>query len=610
MADQISEDTLITLFDSIPKAFVQETVKVYGDANSAMEFLLQNGHDQAALDNLRQTLQPAGDATSADEPIAMMMAMGFSEDQCKQALKATRDNADMAVALLLGDTGGRGGRGVRALFGGDDDDDSESEVRELPKPKKQKPNKSGTSSSSSSSSWSQQPPVQPQPIGFGAPGLSFGGFGGVDGGALGGAAVAVPQTQGKGKKGKKRPHPDTPAATIIPQTFSFGSGPSFGFGGFGFGFGSEDIIPTKRKKPSAPLVSHEELVKIVDAAQHSVHAVLEQLTDNKGAPPDIPDEQLQQLTSLYDEIIDKFNCKHYWDKYGSHRSDGQLVLLGAGDPVPNYYANVVDGSIWRRKVLSLAGLRNLVLYGREIFSELKASLFVSDPNAYGRAAGIHKMRNLTGNTVDLDTVVLRCSDGTVLKTINERNKAHGGKQYGSGDEFGESEEAKEIALNTAKPLLDGFIKDFKLTKAQTKSRKIDLPNNFSKFKMHVASGSGDRGKWAVWQYVNQGVNTFHANVPNMHDVVGALLLAPFAAARAYLLCRNDEKMLEDFFENAISDSCFNQKWKALEEFNLELDSRDTIKRLLNDIQAKHQDVFTNEFFNNDDENNTNEIAEM
>eukprot|EP01006_Ploeotia_vitrea_P029852 TRINITY_DN62304_c0_g1_i4.p1 TRINITY_DN62304_c0_g1~~TRINITY_DN62304_c0_g1_i4.p1 ORF type:complete len:499 (-),score=56.07 TRINITY_DN62304_c0_g1_i4:31-1527(-) len=498
MADQISEDTLITLFDSIPKAFVQETVKVYGDANSAMEFLLQNGHDQAALDNLRQTLQPAGDATSADEPIAMMMAMGFSEDQCKQALKATRDNADMAVALLLGDTGGRGGRGVRALFGGDDDDDSES----------------------------------------------------------------------------------------------------------------EDIIPTKRKKPSAPLVSHEELVKIVDAAQHSVHAVLEQLTDNKGAPPDIPDEQLQQLTSLYDEIIDKFNCKHYWDKYGSHRSDGQLVLLGAGDPVPNYYANVVDGSIWRRKVLSLAGLRNLVLYGREIFSELKASLFVSDPNAYGRAAGIHKMRNLTGNTVDLDTVVLRCSDGTVLKTINERNKAHGGKQYGSGDEFGESEEAKEIALNTAKPLLDGFIKDFKLTKAQTKSRKIDLPNNFSKFKMHVASGSGDRGKWAVWQYVNQGVNTFHANVPNMHDVVGALLLAPFAAARAYLLCRNDEKMLEDFFENAISDSCFNQKWKALEEFNLELDSRDTIKRLLNDIQAKHQDVFTNEFFNNDDENNTNEIAEM
>ena len=88
-----------------------------------------------------------------------------------------------------------------------------------------------------------------------------------------------------------------------------------------------------------------------------------------------------------------------------------------------------------------------------------------------------------------------------------------------------------------------------------------------------------RGKWPLWQYINAGVNTMHVNVPNMADVIGALLRAPFAALRAYLLCKDSPEELARFYEDGISDSCFNGKWRALEEFNVGLDKQATLLKL-------------------------------
>ena len=92
-------------------------------------------------------------------------------------------------------------------------------------------------------------------------------------------------------------------------------------------------------------------------------------------------------------------------------------------------------------------------------------------------------------------------------------------------------------------------------------------------KIPVAHDNSSRGKWPLWQYINAGVNTMHVNVPNMADIIGALLRAPFAALRAYLRCKDLPEELARFYEDGISDSCFNGKWKALEEFNAGLDKQ-------------------------------------
>uniref|UniRef100_A0A6T2BPM8 CUE domain-containing protein n=1 Tax=Eutreptiella gymnastica TaxID=73025 RepID=A0A6T2BPM8_9EUGL len=369
-------------------------------------------------------------------------------------------------------------------------------------------------------------------------------------------------------------------------------------------------VPPRAPRPRAvELLDDGALMRIVERAEGAVREMELQIAEQKAEPPAISAEDQQQLVALYDDMIERFDVREYQQKHGMQPYESTVCALEAGQLVPVYFANVQYNSIFYRKALSMAGLRNLILCGREIFAELKAQLFASDPSKYTGAGGLNRMKRMTGNMVDLDTVVLRCNDPTTLETINKMNKAKGNRVYANVQEFAHSRQAAEMAVAAALPLLEGFVKEFGLTKAQQKTRRVQT-SQVDAGKIPVAHDNSSRGKWPLWQYINAGVNTMHVNVPNMADIIGALLRAPFAALRAYLRCKDLPEELARFYEDGISDSCFNGKWKALEEFNAGLDKQGSITQILADLQAKHQSVFTAQFFDADDRKHTKEIREM
>ena len=147
--------------------------------------------------------------------------------------------------------------------------------------------------------------------------------------------------------------------------------------------------------------------------------------------------------------------------------------------------------------------------------------------------------------------------------------------------------------------------------------------------MPYRSSNADRGNihcgvHQLWQ------DLFHANVPHMPDVVGALLRAPLKCIELYSLMftcalgpppptardRNEPcalstetiQMLLEFFDQCVSDSCFNGKWKAIEEFEGMLQHKGTIADVLQRLQREHQHRFTAEFFDSDDEAHSKEAA--
>eukprot|EP00668_Euglena_longa_P034842 GGOE01044728.1.p1 GENE.GGOE01044728.1~~GGOE01044728.1.p1 ORF type:complete len:533 (-),score=165.56 GGOE01044728.1:178-1776(-) len=390
-----------------------------------------------------------------------------------------------------------------------------------------------------------------------------------------GPAPAKPPSAGKGKKAraKSRSHP-------------MANG------------GPESASSSSASQPRVPLPPTEVLLQALQRYTDAVGEMAKHPTQLQAAPRPIAGEDQALLVAVYDEMIDCFNKSGYHRKYGCHSAETALTGIQAGQPVPSYYANVQQGSIYARKLLSLLGLRNLILHGPAIFHEFREQLFASDPSKYPPQTGLHKMRYYTGNTVDLDTVVLRCNDSAALKVINELNKADG-------------KPAVQIAVDTTTQLVAGFIDDFKLSKTQQKQRRVD-PNQINPNKIPVAQDNSSRGLWPLWRYINvsAGVDTFHANVPCMAEVTGALLKAPMAAVRAYLQCRDDPQCLAAFYEEGISDTCFNGKWKALEAFNDALDKRGSINAILADLQAANQQLFTEAFFAADDDESQNEVREM
>lgn len=288
--------------------------------------------------------------------------------------------------------------------------------------------------------------------------------------------------------------------------------------------------------------------------------------------------------------------------------------LAAGKPVPAYNANAVSESIYRRKYLSLLGLRNLALRGPEIFAQLHFRLFSGNPSDYGNNDGPHLMRYLTGNVVDLDTVVLDC---------NRQHKTLGPK--GSNpNSFFSSEEGRRIAVAAAGPLIEVFIDELKLTKEVAAKRNL-TPLPVAGSNIPVATNNTDRGKWPLWGYANVGVLSYHANVPHLPDVTGALLKAPFHLVKAFLMIVAKVKLIEngavrtdpptidafisamrEFFDEAVSDSCFNGKWKQVEAYCDKIESCDTIRVLLGNLQRDNQKIFTTALFDSDDDARTNE----
>ena len=316
------------------------------------------------------------------------------------------------------------------------------------------------------------------------------------------------------------------------------------------------------------------------------------------------------LVLVYNHMFMAYNSPKWCDRDNEGRT-GSMDILPAGGSVPNYFANVAhDQTIHRRKILSIAGLRNLVLYGTEIFNEMRDKIFTGDPNTYSSGKGVHKMRYYTGNVVDLDTTVLRASDRVLLGAVNEMNKKMGLESFDGCKSFGNSQQAADIARAAAQDLLLRFQQDFKLSKSTARKRKVDLTDVQSA--IPVARSNCDRGKYPLWRYLNAGQDSFHVNVPHLDDVVGALLRAPIQAAKIYLsihLLASSAKDLEDrldtFFEECLADACFNQKWKAVEEYSSKLANEGTIVHVLQQVQKEHQIAFI-KIMDEDDDNYTKE----
>ena len=132
-----------------------------------------------------------------------------------------------------------------------------------------------------------------------------------------------------------------------------------------------------------------------------------------------------------------------------------------------------------------------------------------------------------------------------------------------------------------------------------KTRNVD-PASINIDNIPQATTNTDRGRWPIWRYVNVGVDSFHANVPNLDDVNGALLRAPFQCIKGWLYAK-ESGTIDTFFEDCIVDSCFNMKWKAIEEYNATWERLGTITQVLEGLQKEHQAAFSALFDKDDSE---------
>jgi hypothetical protein len=327
-----------------------------------------------------------------------------------------------------------------------------------------------------------------------------------------------------------------------------------------------------------------------------------------------PSASVDALVAAFDHMMATLDTDRYRGRYGYAPHEGDARALFFKGDVPAYFANVGGQSIFWRKVLSIAGLRNLVHYGPLVFQQMQDTLFRGDGNSYRGDVGVNLMRRVTGNVVDLDTTVLRCNDPPTLAAINASNRHKGLAPFGSSGAFSSSTQADEIAVNCATQAIDDFAALFSLTDADCRARLIH-PSQM-KLPIPTATDNSTRGHTPVWHYMNAGQDSFHANVPPLDDVVGALLKAPFACAEHYAAIHATfsgaelTAKLDRFFEECVVDSCFNMKWKAIEEFGASLRHEGTIVDVLQRLQMAHQDVFTEAFFDADNEQQDAEAAAM
>eukprot|EP01061_Rhynchopus_euleeides_P000804 TRINITY_DN10578_c0_g1_i2.p1 TRINITY_DN10578_c0_g1~~TRINITY_DN10578_c0_g1_i2.p1 ORF type:complete len:460 (+),score=175.82 TRINITY_DN10578_c0_g1_i2:29-1381(+) len=297
---------------------------------------------------------------------------------------------------------------------------------------------------------------------------------------------------------------------------------------------------------------------------------------------------------IYDELLRELRINSDIKRvHGGSANDDSLLDIKLGEPVPAYFANVKNESIYRRKVLSVLGLRNLIPKGTAIFGHMQGTLFSGEEGRYGHAEGLRLMRKLTGNTVDLDDVVLRCDDG-MMKMINSANQKGGLPTYGSAVEFSASQQARNIATDAARLILNNFNQQLGLDENQQKQRNVYLPEHYA---IPMAHSNSDRAKCPLWHYQNAGQNTFHANAPNFGDIIGSLLLAPWHAIKAYCIVatrlRGEELVKKrcDYFDKCIEDSCFNGKWKSIEAYLTDLSDDLKCTKILGILEQDNQAVF-------------------
>lgn len=336
-----------------------------------------------------------------------------------------------------------------------------------------------------------------------------------------------------------------------------------------------------------------------------------------GGVPEVSGPAQRALVQAYDHMMQCLKSPATKKRYGFNLTDYKAKPLAFGGAVPSYFANVTDQSIYRRKELTLAGLRNLLMYGAIIYCQLRDAHFSGDLTFHPEGTGLSLMRHVTGNVVDLDTVVLRC-DRVTVNAINASNqhKKESFPVYATPEAFGDSPQAQDIAKHCAIPLLMEFAKACKFTTpAEIQKRAIDPAAIATP--IYMSTSNTDRGKHPVWRYKNAGQNSYHVNVPSIDDVNGALIKAPLHCLRHWLTIHavyrpgpDLDKWRESFFEDCVVDSCFNMKWKAIEEFGHKLAHHGSIVDVLQRLQAEHQEIFTVAFFDADNEEQAAEKREM
>lgn len=391
--------------------------------------------------------------------------------------------------------------------------------------------------------------------------------------------------------------------------------------------GSRQVVRNSNIPEAPPMPLTSELVavaqvavaKMDDYVQH-VETKLESdaATRQRGLVHPLNEQEIAAVQSVYHHILSDFQSAKYKTKYNFNASDDAAILsIRTGQTVPSYFANAKGQSIYHRKYLSLLGLRNLVAGGVTVFSQMLAKVFSGDQAQYAGLTGPALMKQMTGSVVDLDSVVLRCSDPQVVSVINGNLKKSPDSDapaagFRSGQELADSVYGKKVAFNSSANLIHEFIARFKLAPAEQVQRRVNLPDTFAQMgadAFPVATDNTARSKWPLWLYNNVGVLTFHANVPTMADVYGALLRAPFHFVKAYIIAR-EKNELDGFFEEALSDSCFNMKWKSIEEYLASQRKVGTIVDALNQLHRSRADIFTSSFYDNDDDKGTNELAVM
>ena len=354
-------------------------------------------------------------------------------------------------------------------------------------------------------------------------------------------------------------------------------------------------------------------VRLLSILQRYDSMLKVELGPKGSAIPTVADDELSFLVAGYNHMIEVFHNAVFKQRYGFAESGEHRLAFE--ESVPNYFANVGGEGIHRRKLLSIYGLRNLLKYGPIIFHGLESKKFSGREADYAPEEGLTLMRRVTGNMVDMDTVVLRCNDAPTLNAINLSNRHKGLPTHDTSAEFAQSAQAEDIAVNCGLPMLEQFCAKLKLTPSQQTHRQV-CPEQIKR-PVPVARNNTERGHTPIWHYVNAGQNSFHVNVPSIEDVVGALLRAPFHCLKHYAFIHSGvfpasqmPQRVDSFFEDCVVDSCFNMKWKAIEEYGEALAHEGTIVDVLQRLQMEHQTLFTPQLFDTDTPERDNEIGIM
>eukprot|EP00744_Colponema_vietnamica_P017828 GILI01025099.1.p1 GENE.GILI01025099.1~~GILI01025099.1.p1 ORF type:complete len:541 (-),score=130.42 GILI01025099.1:97-1719(-) len=377
------------------------------------------------------------------------------------------------------------------------------------------------------------------------------------------------------------------------------------------------------------------IMQIVAELDKKYEAVTKKQEYNRVVASSISASDLKMLVAGYDHMMNTLNLPLIATRYGAHgEPSAYRIDLRFGDSVPNYFANVGGESMYQRKTYSLAGLRNLLRSGGTIYSELSNCNF-SYPKAIN--GPLNRMRNETGNVVDLDTVVLRVTSMTTVNMINASNKAKGLPTFSSSTAFGDSQQAKEIAINLATQALQKFQNELKISDSVLKANHAHPSQIDPDMSITIARDNSTRGHVPLWRYMNAGQDSFHANCPELEDVVGALLRAPLHCVYHYAYLFSGvygpwaigapveastngksfaesvppplQEKLRAFFEDCVADSCFNLKWKAIEEFGHMLRHEGTMTNVLQLLQMRHQKELLEFYAKLDEEDEENNSAE-